>query len=207
VRRILQYWTSENGILDLAITLTDAQSGSHQGDCEGDVRALAKVPYIKAQLDKWDADQVREDLRGYDAWDEEELADDDMSLVRLLWLACGSVVDNAVEDGEPGPISPIEAYLIASEWGSFIHNGDPGAVFYTFPINDGRPQSEAHRQLLMDYCFDLIKELRDDLPEEELDDEARADIEQLRDLWQFFSISTLNVSTGQTNEPDLQGQG
>jgi hypothetical protein len=44
----------------------------------------------------------------------------------------------------------------------------------------------------MDRCFDLIKELRDDLPEDELDNETREDIAQLRELWTFFSTSDLN---------------
>lgn len=32
-------------------------------------------------------------LRGYGAWDEEQLKDHDENLTRILWLACGDILE------------------------------------------------------------------------------------------------------------------
>lgn len=87
-------WSSSSGSLALSLTLEDAQSGYHQGDCENDVRGLRRLPYVREQLAAWDPDSVRSELREYGAWDENELEDDDMNEVRMLWLACGDIVDS-----------------------------------------------------------------------------------------------------------------
>jgi hypothetical protein len=42
-------------------------------------------------------------------------------------------------------LTPSEAYAIASQWGSYIRNGDPGACFYCFHPDDGRPIDDGHR--------------------------------------------------------------
>jgi len=99
-------------------------------------------------------------------------------------------------------LTPAKAYEIASQWGSLMTNGDPGAVFYTFPINDGRPQSEAHRQQLLDYTFDLIKEERDDTPDDELDPETAERVAELRALWDFFSTSPLGDGVERPEHPN-----
>jgi hypothetical protein len=52
------------------------------------------LPSIKKQLDRLDPDRVREVLRDYGAWDQAELSDHDANLDRLLWIACGDIVEN-----------------------------------------------------------------------------------------------------------------
>jgi hypothetical protein len=52
------------------------------------------VPSIKKQLDRLDPDRVREVLRNYGAWDQAELSDHDANLGRLLWIACGDIVES-----------------------------------------------------------------------------------------------------------------
>lgn len=90
------YWTSGCGRIELEFeSLEQAQSCTHPGPCDEDVRALSQVPFIRAQLDKADPQHLREDLNGYGAWDEEELADHEQNLQRMLWLAAGSVVDES----------------------------------------------------------------------------------------------------------------
>lgn len=42
-------------------------------------------------------------------------------------------------------ISPAKAYRIASQYGSYIDNSDPGACMYAFFHADGRPITEEHR--------------------------------------------------------------
>jgi len=94
------YWTCGSGKLDLQLTLEDAESGHHQGECEDDVRALRRLPYVAEQLRAWDPEHVRDELRGYGAWEEDDLADEDLNEVRMLWLACGDIVENAREAGQ-----------------------------------------------------------------------------------------------------------
>jgi hypothetical protein len=54
-------------------------------------------------------------------------------------------------------LAPSAAYSIASQWGSYISSGDPGACFYGFPVGDGRPADEAHRTRCLAYLdTDLI---------------------------------------------------
>lgn len=52
------------------------------------------------------------------------------------------------------------AYLIASDYGSFLHAGDPGACFYGFRFNDGRPDSEQHRAKCIAYTRKCLSEVR-----------------------------------------------
>ena len=56
-----------------------------------------------------------------------------------------------------------EAYKIASSWGSYMREGDPGACFYSFPVDDGRPESEEHRTRCLAYLdSDLIPHAKRD---------------------------------------------
>ena len=58
-------------------------------------------------------------------------------------------------------MTPAKAYDVASNWGSFVHNGDEGRCFYGFHFQDGRPVSEAHRKACLDYLdTDLLPMLR-----------------------------------------------
>lgn len=86
-------WTDGSGRLELSITLAEAKSGSHQGDCEDDILALRKIPKIARQLAKWDPKDVRTALKETGAWDDSELADDDLNLTRMLWLACCDIAE------------------------------------------------------------------------------------------------------------------
>lgn len=54
------------------------------------------------------------------------------------------------------PITARQAYTIASQWGSYIHSGDPGSVFYTFPPDSADVQSEEHRESLITYTNDCL---------------------------------------------------
>jgi hypothetical protein len=82
------WFTSSSGRIELKITLEQARSASHQGQCDEDVRELSKVPAIACQLAKIDPETLRNELREYGAWDDGELADHEQNLQRLLWLAC-----------------------------------------------------------------------------------------------------------------------
>lgn len=92
------FWhSSSSGSIELAITLEDARSGSHQGACDDDISALREVPYIKEQLEQVSAEALARELREYGAWDDDELADHEQNLARFLWLACGDIREENVE--------------------------------------------------------------------------------------------------------------
>ena len=90
------WWTESLGRIELQITLKQAQACAHPGDCEADVRALRQVPAIRRQLDKLEPKTVADSLREYGAWDDQELADHDWNLTRLLWVACNDIAEEHV---------------------------------------------------------------------------------------------------------------
>lgn len=84
-------WTSFNN-LEIEMTLKQAESCSQPGqDAEPDVLVLMQDPKIRRQRRKIDPELVRQELREYGAWEEEELADDDMNWVRILWLGANDI--------------------------------------------------------------------------------------------------------------------
>ena len=87
------WYTSGSGRIELQMTLEQARSASHRGQCDADVLALSRVRSIARQLSKVDAALLRDELREYGAWDAAELADHDANLQRLLWLAASSIVE------------------------------------------------------------------------------------------------------------------
>ena len=86
-------WQSSSGLIVLEITKAQAAQGSHQGQCDQDVMQVSQFPTIKRQLNKVNPDLLRDELSGYGAWDEVELSDHAANLQRLLWLACGDIVE------------------------------------------------------------------------------------------------------------------
>lgn len=96
----MPYFITSSGKIEININLQDASNCSHSGDCEQDVKELLKKPYIKSQLKKIKPEVLASELEEYGAWDEKELSDHDFNLVRILWLACGDISDNALESLE-----------------------------------------------------------------------------------------------------------
>lgn len=78
----------------LNIKKTDAAKGCHPGQCDKDVKELSQKPYIAKQLNKLDPEQVKQELSDYGAWDDQELQDHNENLQRILWIACGDIVDS-----------------------------------------------------------------------------------------------------------------
>ena len=87
------WWTSSDGKLELKMTLAQAQSASHPGPCDMDVAALVRARNISWQLSGMSPDLVRAELREWGAWDEDELADHDANLTRLVWLAACDIAE------------------------------------------------------------------------------------------------------------------
>lgn len=76
------------------MTLAQAQSATHPGPCDSDVLALSRHRKIRRQLERIDPEALRKELREYGAWDDEELADHEQNLQRILWIAAGDIVEN-----------------------------------------------------------------------------------------------------------------
>ena len=89
----MMWWTESLGRIELQLTRAQAHTGHHQGQCDADIAELRRVPAIRRQLDKLPAPLVAECLREYGAWDDAELSNHDANLSRLLWVACGDIVE------------------------------------------------------------------------------------------------------------------
>ena len=87
-------WTSFER-LEIEMTLDQAESCSHPGDCEPDVRMLMEHPLIKRQRKKIDPDLIRQELREWGSWSEEELAYDDSNWMRILWIGANNITEEA----------------------------------------------------------------------------------------------------------------
>lgn len=94
------WWSSSSGRIELELTQDDIETGYHQGQCDDDIAYLRQQPHISKQLDAIDPDLLRRELAEWGAWDDEELADHDDNLSRILWLACGDLFDNPSDDEE-----------------------------------------------------------------------------------------------------------
>lgn len=87
------WWTSSDGRINLEITKAQAHGAYHSGPCDRDIQDLRAAPRIKRQLAQLDVEDVRRELRGHGAWTVQELEDRGQNLDRLLWLACGDIVE------------------------------------------------------------------------------------------------------------------
>lgn len=88
------WYSSSSGRIELQITMHQAEIGSHPGQCDADVLWLSQQPKIARQLTKIDRSDLVSELSGYGAWDDQELADHQQNLQRLLWLACCDIREN-----------------------------------------------------------------------------------------------------------------
>jgi hypothetical protein len=89
------WFTSSHGTIEIQMTMAQAESASHQGQCDDDVLALSNNRKIRAQLERIDPKILRDELREYGAWDDQELADHGQNLQRILWIAAGDIVENS----------------------------------------------------------------------------------------------------------------
>ena len=79
--------------LILDITKSEADSAIHPGACDEGILALSLTPRIKRQTKKLDVKKLREVLYEYGAWTDDELQDHEENIQRILWIACGNIVE------------------------------------------------------------------------------------------------------------------
>ena len=88
------WFSTSSGRIEFQLTLEQANRGSHSGQCDDDIASLLLEPDISAQLLAISPQLLADELREYGAWNDEELANHSDNLARLLWIACGDIVDN-----------------------------------------------------------------------------------------------------------------
>lgn len=81
------------------LELTEEQylSGSHPGPCDDNIAELLRLDEIKAQFETIKPESIRDELKEYGAWDDEELQDDQQNQARILWIACGNIREDVYE--------------------------------------------------------------------------------------------------------------
>jgi hypothetical protein len=94
----MNYYSSSCGRIELSIKLSDAEKGYHSGACDSDIADLLTVPYIAAQINAINPELLAAELSGFGAWNAEELADHEENKNRILWIACGEIVDRQFEE-------------------------------------------------------------------------------------------------------------
>ena len=91
----LFWFTSSSGRIEFQMTLEQAESMSHSGQCDSDIAAGRECPSLAAQLAAIDPAVLRAELKEYGAWTAEELTDHNANLDRILWLAANDIRENA----------------------------------------------------------------------------------------------------------------
>lgn len=78
---------------DVTLELTEKQiySGSHQGECYGDIILITNQ--LTNQLNKLDSSSVRAALKETGAWSDDDLTDTIENKRKLVWIACCALRD------------------------------------------------------------------------------------------------------------------
>lgn len=92
------YWSSSSGRIELFLESSDISKGYHSGACDLDIAELRTMAHIDNQLKAIKPDLLVSELKEYGAWDSEELANHEDNLNRLLWLACGDLIDQQFDN-------------------------------------------------------------------------------------------------------------
>ncbi|KKN55701.1 hypothetical protein LCGC14_0580030 [marine sediment metagenome] len=87
------WYTSSMGLIEIEMTLEQAQSVAGPGDQYNHVKILSQVPKIKRQLNKIDKEKLKRELSEFGAWTDEQLDNHEENLIRILWEAGCSIVD------------------------------------------------------------------------------------------------------------------
>lgn len=94
----MEFWTDSSGRLELQLSFDQARQGYHSGACDADIAALIQDPAVSGQLSKLDPRLTAEALKEYGAWDAAELSNHADNLERLLWIACGDIVESTFSE-------------------------------------------------------------------------------------------------------------
>lgn len=94
---VCHWYTSGCGRIELALSVDDARSGSHSGQCDEDIAELLKVPYIAEQLAGISPEVMRaialESGRNDYGRGDADNNDHAANTAFVLWMACGDIVE------------------------------------------------------------------------------------------------------------------
>lgn len=90
-------WQASSGKFSITISTEQALECTRPGENSPAVNRLAAVREIAEQLDRIKPEDLAAELLGYGAWSEHELEDYGWNRLRILWLACHDVVEEAAE--------------------------------------------------------------------------------------------------------------
>ena len=76
---------------EIEMTLEQARSASHQGQCDEDVQNLLERVNISRQLRLIGPEKIRDELREYGAWDSVELLSVCDNHARIIWIAACNI--------------------------------------------------------------------------------------------------------------------
>lgn len=93
-------WNSNSGKFSLELPLELVLPCTMPGDNSRATAELASRPEIAEQLDKIKPEDLRAELRETGAWSDHELADHGWNRLRMLWLACHDVFEEATRGTE-----------------------------------------------------------------------------------------------------------
>ena len=87
---------------EIQMTLEQARSASHPGDCLADVEKLLADPAIAKQVEEIGVTKIRRELRQCGAWSDWELRNVPMLRRRIVWLAaCDINEENPSHEAQP----------------------------------------------------------------------------------------------------------
>ena len=94
------YWsTSSSGHIEMQLPGDCLMAIAQSGDNEAAVRDWLDLDPVRSEINALDPDDIRSELREYGAWDDDELADDELNKMRFLWLAAHSAAEE-IRSGE-----------------------------------------------------------------------------------------------------------
>ena len=76
---------------EIKMTVKQAESASHSGDCTDDVLALLDLPIIKRQVARINDKKLVVELSEYGAWSDEELENRKDNEARIVWFAACTI--------------------------------------------------------------------------------------------------------------------
>lgn len=71
----------------LRLTRNDIFRLPLHGECEPAVLEILERPYIKKQVAKFDAIELKKELSEYGAWDDSELSNHEQNIIRWIWIS------------------------------------------------------------------------------------------------------------------------
>lgn len=75
----------------ISMTKKEAESMSHSGSCDSDVKAFSETAKAKRQLKKISDSDLIKELSEYGCWTPEQLADRTENEQRILWIAASNI--------------------------------------------------------------------------------------------------------------------